>query len=212
MERRDLLRALGAATALSFLPVPAEAAEAWTRALSGLRVTDGLTDAQLALVGAMADTLLPRTDSPSATDVKVPAFVNVMVADNYSDTERSSFVAGLDAIDAHFKARGNGAFVDLDATGRGTAIESIESMTDRRSEPARTYWRLKDLVIYGYFTSEPVMKNVLKVEVMPGKFDGAAPMPVKAASPTGEEEQILRFAQDDNGFAQDDNGHGAYHA
>ena len=184
MERRDLLRALGAATALSLLPVPAEAAEAWTRALSGLAVADGLSDAQLALVGAISDTIIPRTDSPSATDVKVPAFVNVMVADNYSDTERATFVAGLDAIDAHVKSRG-AAFGDLDPTGRGAAIESIEGMSDRRSEPARTYWRLKDLVIYGYFTSEPVMKNVLKVEVMPGKFEGAAPMPAKSANPAG---------------------------
>jgi hypothetical protein len=185
MERRDLLRALGAATALSFLPVPAEAAETWSRALANIGVADGLSNAQLALVGGIADTILPRTDSPSATDVKVPAFVNVMVADNYSDTERTSFVAGLDAIVAHVKARGSGAFSELDAAGRGAAVESIEAITDRRSEPARTYWRLKDLVVYGYFTSEPVMKGVLKNEVMPGRFEGAAPMPVKSASPTG---------------------------
>jgi hypothetical protein len=185
MERRDLLRALGAATALSFFPVPAEAAETWSRALANLAIADGLSDAQLALVGAIADTILPRTDSPSATDVKVPAFVNVMVADNYSDTERASFIAGLDAIAAHVKARGAGDLGELDAAGRGAAIESIESMTDRRSEPARTYWRLKDLIIYGYFTSEPVMKGVLKNEIMPGKFEGAAPMPAKSASPAG---------------------------
>jgi hypothetical protein len=185
MERRDLLRALGAATALSFLPMPAEAAEAWTRALSGLRVVDGLSEAQLALVGAIADTIIPRTDSPSATDVKVPAFVDVMVADYYTDSERASFASGLDAIDAHVKAQSSSAFVDLDAAARGAAIESIEGMSDRRSEPARTHWRLKDLVIYGYFTSEPVMKNVLKVEVMPGKFDGAAPMPAKSVNPAG---------------------------
>src|SRR5215475_1555406 len=114
MERRDLLRVLGAATALSFLPVPAEAAEAWTRAISGLRVADGLSEAQLALVGAIADVIVPRTDSPSATDVKVPAFVDVMVADYYSDSERSAFVQGLDAIDAHVKSRG-AAFGSLDA-------------------------------------------------------------------------------------------------
>jgi len=184
MERRDLLRALGAATALSFLPVPAEAAEAWTRALSGVRIADGLSEAQLALVGAIADTILPRSDSPSATDVKVPAFVNVMVADYYSDSERSTFVSGLDAIDTHVKTR-SGAFGTLDMAGRGAAIESIEGLSDRRAEPARTYWRLKDLVIYGYFTSEPVMKNVLKVQVMPGKFEGAAPMRAKTATPAG---------------------------
>lgn len=156
MERRDLLRALGAAGALALLPN--ETMAAWVRVASGARPAEGLTDAQLALVGAIADTILPRTDTPSATDVGVPAFVNVVVSENYSDEERTAFIAGLDALDA-------------------TALPAIEGAADRRTEPARTYWRLKGLIIHGYFTSEPVMKRVLHTEIMPGRFDGAAPMP-----------------------------------
>jgi glucoside 3-dehydrogenase (cytochrome c) hitch-hiker subunit len=156
MERRDLLRALGAAGALALLPN--ETMAAWVRVASGARPAEGLTDAQLALVGAIADTILPRTDTPSATDVGVPAFVNVVVGENYSAEERAAFIAGLDALDA-------------------TALPAIETAADRRAEPARTYWRLKGLIIHGYFTSEPVMKRVLHTEIMPGRFEGAAPMP-----------------------------------
>ena len=80
MERRDLLKAFGAATALALLPH--EALAAWTRVDSGQPPSSGLSDAQLALVGAIADTILPRTDTPSATDVGVPAFVDVIVSEN----------------------------------------------------------------------------------------------------------------------------------
>jgi hypothetical protein len=170
MQRRDLLRAFGAATALALLPNE-DAVAAWTRVATGVRPASGLTDAQLALVGSIADTIIPRTDTPSATDVGVPAFVDVIVTENYTDDERASFVAGLDAISAQL---GTGTV--------GAAIEAIEGSPDRRGEPGRTYWRLKGLIIHGYFTSQPVMKNVLKVEVMPGRFDGNAPMPVKAAT------------------------------
>lgn len=169
MQRRDLLRAFGAATALALLPNDAVAA--WTRVATGVRPASGLTDAQLALVGSIADTIIPRTDTPSATDVGVPAFVDVIVTENFTDDERTSFVAGLDAIGAQF------------STGTVAAgIEAIEGNTDRRGEPGRTYWRLKGLIVHGYFTSQPVMKTVLKVEVMPGRFDGNAPMPVKGAT------------------------------
>ena len=164
MHRRDLLRAFGAASALAILPH--DAAAAWARVASGLRPANGLTDAQLARVGAIADTILPRTDSPSATDVGVPAFVNVIVTENYRDEERDAFAAGLDQLDP-------------------AAIDIYETATDRRAEPARTYWRLKGLVIHGYFTSERVMKDVLHYEVMPGKFDGDAPMPLKTARAAG---------------------------
>jgi gluconate 2-dehydrogenase gamma chain len=168
MQRRDLLRAFGAATALALLPN--EAVAAWTRVATGVRPASGLTDAQLALVGSIADTIIPRTDTPSATDVGVPAFVDVIVTENFTDDERTSFAAGLDAIGAK-----------LPGGGVGAGIEAIEG-ADRRAEPSRTYWRLKGLIIHGYFTSEPVMKTVLMVRVKPGAFDGAAPMPAKGAA------------------------------
>lgn len=182
MERRDLLRAFGAATALAMLPH--EAMAAWARVATGARIADGLTDPQLALIGAIADTIIPRTDTPGATDVGVPAFVNVIVSENDTDTERAAFVAGLDSIETQAKGAGGATFADLAPPARATIIETIESANDRRAEPARTYWRLKGLVIHGYFTSELVSKQVLKVDIMPGRFEGAAPMPQRT-SPSG---------------------------
>ena len=179
MKRRDLLRSFGAASALALLPH--EAIAAWARVAAGTLTADGLTARQLSLIGAVADTIIPRTDSPGATDVGVPAFVNVIVSKNYTDADRTAFIAGIDALDAFLKTPSGVAFTDLSTDGRGPRIEAIESQSDRRSEPSRTYWRLKGLVVHGYFTSEPVMKNVLHYEVMPGKFDGSAPMPNKAA-------------------------------
>jgi gluconate 2-dehydrogenase gamma chain len=181
MQRRELLRVLGGATALALLPV--EAVAAWTRVASGRAVADGLSDGHLALVGAIADTIIPRTDTPGATDVGVPAFVNVIVGENYAEQTRTAFIAGLDAIDAYAKSSAGSAFVELAPADRASFVESIEN-GERSSDPGRTYWRLKGLVVHGYFTSEPVMKQVLKTEIMPGKFDGAAPMP--AARTAGE--------------------------
>jgi hypothetical protein len=175
MQRRDLLRALGGATALALLPL--ETVAAWTRVASGRVVADGLSDAHLGLVGAIADTIIPRTATPGATDVGVPAFVNVIVGENYSEQTRTAFIAGLDAIEANAKSSGGSAFAELAPAARASFLETIEN-GERGSDPGRTYWRLKALVVHGYFTSEPVMKQVLKTEIMPGKFDGAAPMPL----------------------------------
>ncbi len=155
MDRRQLLKSLSALGALTLLPT--EAFAAWERVAMGPALADGLTAEQLARIGAIADVILPRTNTPSATDVDVPAFVNVIVSENYTDAERSTFVANLDAIDPN-------------------ALDTIEK-GDRRAEPGRTYWRLKGLIIHGYFTSERVMKDVLHTEVMPGKFEGNAAMP-----------------------------------
>jgi hypothetical protein len=189
MERRDLLRALASATALIVLP-NSKALAAWSRVASGIPSPNGLSDAQLALVRAIADTIIPRTDTPSATDVGVDRFVDVIVSEQLSDTDRTTGLAGLDAINARAMSESNGVFADLSPEAKGKMIESLESAA-RDVEPAKTYWQLKGLVIHGYFTSEPVMKDVLKVKVMPGKFEGAAPVtinkrPSSTATPPSE--------------------------
>ncbi len=179
MDRRDLLRALGAAAVLSVVPHDAEAA--WVRlartpgtALRRLSVRDA------SLVGLLADTVIPRTDTPSATDVGVVAWVDLIVADYYTDDERRQFTDGLAAIDAARTTVAAGG-----AGGAGGATDSAETFGklveqlergDRRSAESRAWWRLKGLVLHGYFTSERVQKEVLKVNIMPGKFDGGAPM------------------------------------
>jgi hypothetical protein len=173
MHRRELLQTLSASAALTL--IPADARAAWTRVASGLRPLSGLTDAHLATVRAIADTILPRTDTPGATDVGVHHFVDVIVSENYDDNERDAFIAGLEKLDATVMLDTGRVFHDRSLGERAAVLDALEG-GQRNLEPNRTYWRLKGLVIHGYFTSEVVMKDVLKHQVMPGQFLGDAPM------------------------------------
>jgi hypothetical protein len=194
MERRELLRALASAAALTALS-PNKALAAWSRVASGIPLANELSPAHMALVRAIADTIIPRTDTPSATDVGVHEFVDVIVNEFLPDTERTAGLAGLDAIDARARTESDVAFAQLNAEKRSVMIDSLEK-GDRGVEPSRTYWQLKGLVVHGYFTSEPVMRDVLKVSVMPGKFEGAAPVTIKrrpsgTATPLSQEDGAL---------------------
>ena len=189
MKRRELLRALASAAALAV--VPDKTLAAWSRVASGIPLQNALSPAQLALVRAIADTIIPRTNTPSATDVGVHKFVDVIVNEHLMETERVAALAGLDAIDARARTESNVTFAELSADKRSAIIDSFEK-GDRSAEPSQTYWRLKGLVVHGYFTSEPVMRDVLKVTVMPGKFEGAAPVTIRrrpsgTATPKSEE-------------------------
>lgn len=193
MERRDLLRALASATALTILPH--ETLEAWSRVASRARLGNGLSEPHLALVRAIADTIIPRTETPSATDVGVHEFVDVIVTEQATDEERAMFHAALDAIDARARSESSDVFANLSEEGRGRMLAALES-GPRDADPARMYWRLKGLVVHGYFTSEQVMKDVLQHTVMPGKFEGAAPVqirkrPVQTGNPSSRQEEHL---------------------
>lgn len=171
MHRRDLLRGAAAGAALAL--VPSEARAAWERVAAGVRPPRTLSPEHLAVVASLSDVIIPRTDTPGALDVRVPAFIESLVAGSWMEDSRTEFQAGLDRLGQHLGA----------ATGANltTLIDELERRPDRRTEPARTYWQLKSLIVHGYFTSEPVMREVLRTEIMPGRFDGAAPVTLRRA-------------------------------
>ena len=181
MERRDLLRALGAAAAFTLMPRTAQAA--WETVASSpgapFRV---LLDERSTLVASLADAIIPRTDTPGATDVGVAAFIDVIVAEYDSDDERAVFLSGLDSIGAHAKLTGAASFSEMTPDARKSLLDSLDQPVDRQAPEARAWQRLKGLVIHGYFTSERVQKDVLKTVIMPGRFDGNAPMKAAGAS------------------------------
>ncbi len=175
MERRDLLRALSAAAAVTIMPRTAQAA--WeTVAASPSAPPRVLTDDRSELVKALADAIIPRTDTPSASDVNVMAFIDVIVAEYYSDDERAVFLAGLDLIGARVKRSDVTSFAGLSPESQKTLLDALDQPVDRQAPDARAWSRLKGLVIHGYFTSEQVQKDVLKSAIMPMRFDGNAPM------------------------------------
>jgi glucoside 3-dehydrogenase (cytochrome c) hitch-hiker subunit len=177
VKRRDLLRAAGAATALAVLPRTTEAA--WARVLAGYQTPNGLSAPQRALVASIADTIFPRTDTPSATDVGVADWVNLIVAEYYADDVRTPFVEGLDAIDAQVRAARGRAFAELGADAQQEVVAALDAPADRRTVEARAYSRLKSLVVHGYFTSERVQRDVLHSQMFFDRFQGAADMPVR---------------------------------
>ena len=179
MKRRDLLRAAGAATALAVIPRSAEAA--WARVLAGYQTPNGLTAAQRALITGIADTILPRTDTPGASDVGVPDWVNLIVAEYYADDVRAPFIAGLDAIDAQVRTSRGKTFAELDTGAQQAVVAALDAPVDRRTLEARAYSRLKSLVIHGYFTSEQVQRDVLHSQMFYERFQGAADHTVRRA-------------------------------
>jgi len=175
MQRRELLKAAATAAALTLLPRDARAA--WGKALAAQPAL--LSASQRATLAALADAIIPRTDTPSATDVGVPAWIDVIAADYYTDADRSALTTGLDAIDAQARAIAGQPFAAISGDTLTLVMTALDTPYDRNAPAARGYSRVKGLVIHGYFTSERVQRDVLKTEIMPGRFDGAADMPAR---------------------------------
>jgi gluconate 2-dehydrogenase gamma chain len=133
-----------------------------------------LTPAHAAIAGAVADRILPRTDTPGAADVGVPAFIGRLYGEYMSPSERQMLTEGLTAVDAAARAAHGGAFNTLTADRQDALLRTIARAEEGKEQG---FFRLiRSATILGYFTSEQVGRNVLHYDPVPGRYDGCVPI------------------------------------
>lgn len=71
-----------------------------------------LTAGQLALVGAIAEHIIPETDSPGAKAAHVDGFIDEMLASYYPEEERALFLAGLEDVDERARQAHGSRFLE----------------------------------------------------------------------------------------------------
>lgn len=183
MHRRDALRTLGA-VAIAPLLNPLSPDERWSlgsslhdRLSTGERpqAGRGLSAAQLADVRALAETIIPRTDTPGAADVRAHQFVDLLVAEWYSDNDRQQLLTGLDALRDRCRSTRGNALSALKQPERDAFVRTIDGQRGAPGSAEAAYTRLKDAIIFAFLTSAEIAK-LDKTPLMPGRFDGCVPV------------------------------------
>jgi hypothetical protein len=174
LTRREALRRasllLGAAFTPSILAAVAGAAP--TGAAPAMKGLFG--DAERALVAAVAERLLPRTDTPGALDAGVPAFIERMVNAYFTDRERNLFRDGIPELEALSQSRAGASFVRLRPEQQDAVLSALAEASVGRG--TTFYSLVREATIVGYFTSELVGKTVLHYDPVPGRFDACIPI------------------------------------
>lgn len=137
---------------------------------------------QRAVVAAIAEQIIPKTDTPGAGEAGVPRFIELMVADWFNPEERRLFMDGLDDV----QARSDGSFGGLTAADQLALLEELERETDDSTwyeignvmrvwdDSAPFICQLKELAVLGFFLSEVGATQVLRLNSM-GAFNGDVP-------------------------------------
>ena len=133
-----------------------------------------LTPAQGTLLSAAAERILPRTDTPGAIDVGVPAFIDRFYGEFMNQADKQLLVSVLDEIERGSRAAHNAAFATLTPAQQDEVLRSIASAQQDKS--ASSFRLLRSVTVLGYFTSEQVGKKVLNYDPVPGAYDGCVPI------------------------------------
>lgn len=128
-----------------------------------------------ALLDALADTIIPATDTPGAAEAGVPDFIRMMVARWLHPDERTRFTVGLQMFDETIRSTTGQAFEHLPPPRR---LELLQRMAGTEAGASATLpqsgpfiAQLRALVIYGYYTSEVGASQELDLNLAPGEYD-----------------------------------------
>jgi gluconate 2-dehydrogenase gamma chain len=184
MQRREVVRYLGAALALPFLPKNTDLAIKLGRDFHR-RLEEGsfrtLNRDQQALVTEIAELIIPETDTPGATQMKVPEFIDLILTERADDKEKSAFLTGLSDIDAKASALGAARFVHLTPAQKTELLTQLDAAREGATgieaagSAGATFARLKMLTVYGYFTSEYVQEKILHRQMYFPRYEGNVP-------------------------------------
>jgi hypothetical protein len=180
MNRREVLHLLGGIAVAPML-APASPEGLWDlgraiHARLASRTGRTLDAHQMETVTRIAELILPETDTPGATRVRVPEFIDLMLTEWYPARERDNFLRGLADIDTRSRQGSGGVFVDLRGADQSAVLQALDGMKGAEGSAENAFATVKQLTIYGYFTSEVVMKDVIHYRVIPGRFDGCIPV------------------------------------
>ena len=129
---------------------------------------------EMATITVLADIIIPRDEtSGSASDAKVPDFIEFMVKDR--PAHQIPMRGGLKWLDVQTNKRFNKTFVDCSSTQQIEIVDEIafpEKAKPGMEQGVAFFNLMRDLTATGFFTSEIGIKDLGYVGNRPNQWDG----------------------------------------
>src|SRR5882757_9823753 len=171
LDRRDLLTG---ATALFGASLVAPLAKAAEMAPGFAASHAAFTPEQRALVSAISERIVPTTDTPGAIAARVPAFIEMMLADWYAPTDWQEFMNGLGVFEGSARIQFGKPFAEIAPEEQDLVL--TQAMTGKvQGLPISFFEHCRQLVVLGYYTSEIGCKQERVYVPVPGRYDGKYP-------------------------------------
>ena len=181
MDRRELLKMVALLTGGAVI-----GGEVF---LSGCKNTDttpavgngAFTKDDISFLDEVAETILPKTNTPGAKDAAVGTFMTVMVNDCYTEPDQKIFHDGMKKLDDASNKLNNAGFLKSTPEQRHTLLVNLDKeakdyqKSKKQEDPNHYFSMIKQLTLMGYFTSKPGATEALRYVAVPGRYDGCIP-------------------------------------
>ena len=146
--------------------------------LKNLRVGED----QEATLEALAETIIPQTDSPGARALGSHLFVLMMVDECRTPKEQENFMKGFDRFMNLAKEKMGTGFLQASPAQRTAFLQEVEKKDNMPGELISFYLTTKHLTIQSYTSSEYFLTKVQLYDMVPGRWHGCYPIKTNSAN------------------------------
>ncbi len=130
---------------------------------------------------AIAEHIIPATDTPGAGEARVNEFIDLLLAEWFDDDERAQFLRGLANVDGRSLDLFGRVFVHAAPGEQVTLLRGLDAEVGALREAGgdvdgHIFATMKWLTLYGYYTSEIGQTRELNAVISPGRYDPCAPV------------------------------------
>ena len=132
----------------------------------------------VAFLDEVSETILPATDSPGAKDAKVGEFMTTIVRDCYTPDNQKIFTDGIKKLNEASKQKNGKYFMDATPEQRHDLLVDLDKeqkayqAQKKKEDPTHYFRMIKELTLWGYFTSKPGANKALRYVAVPGRYEG----------------------------------------
>ena len=147
-----------------------------------------LTPPRSRVMAALAEVIIPATDTPGASEAGVTEFVAALVDGWLDDDDRDRFLAGLDTVDPSARDRFGADFADCTLDEQAALVGDLDAEVTRlRDDPLADETRhffhdVKRFTLTAWFTSEVGLEAIGYRTSFPA-FEGCAPLTAAERGP-----------------------------
>lgn len=187
MQRRDALRIFAAGAVLPVFSPELFALFRQAQSPPGYSLRT-LTPHLNETVVAMAEQIIPATDTPGAKGARVNEFIDVILTEWATPDERAHFLDGLAEMDRQSRQLFGKDFAEASSEQQLAQLRAIDDGTlagrnaqahhgNHVEEPDTQlkgdFWQIfKRITVHGYYTSEIGFSQELKLQIIPGAQHG----------------------------------------
>jgi len=133
-------------------------------------------ETQRQLVAELAETIIPKTDTPGAIDAGVPGWIELLVQDCLPPADQEIIIAGLAALDARCVAEFSKPFAALATPERIALLTGMEKAAKAAGDSKAFIRQFKELTRFTYANSEEGATKAFEFVFVPGRWVPAMPL------------------------------------